>query len=484
MVERQDQLGVGGNSRAPSALALRSGNMTPSSAVASSHLNRDFSSSSLSSLSTTPTPTPVHALNPTDAPSDTDTSTSTSTSNPSPSTSTTNTGFTSLDHDSNRNTPIHAHPDLLAIASELTPNPFLPILAKVEFDIDLRKAKWYDSWLKSRKERARWKANNNNNSANVNSVTTPHPYNPPSSRVAPLPLELPDLAKSRSRLNSLALNSDEEPGNEDGRAAAINRIGYALLDADGDSDHDPDQERTAVEADDDDDPENNNGEVDTTVKMPIPLPKGKAAARDNDPLADVFGTDSDTWAALRYESPGTRKKRPQDPALIIADEDANHDGDGDQNEPKHGNSDGDDEEVLKLWNEHLKPTLKLSPGNSSSAQSMSRRPAPPPLKIAPPPLNTSGTEAQAHNLYSGPRSAFPVMQRSFSETVLGNESNKNEKRMKHRTGIVLNDGEGLGLGNVLRAGKLVEEPVEVIAFFFLSFFLCCFSGFLTKYLRS
>ncbi|GJJ09940.1 hypothetical protein Clacol_004164 [Clathrus columnatus] len=441
MSERQEQ--VGGTSRAPSALALRSttsGNVTPSSTVPFS-FNRQHSSS-VSSLSTTPTPTPalIDARNSPEAPSDTETSTTNSTSNPSPSTSATTTGFTSLDHDSTSS--LHTHPDILAIASDLTPNPFLPILAKLEFDIDLRKAKWYDGWLKARKERAKWKASVNINTpiVNVNPSST-------NAKSVPIPLELPDRA--RSRLNSLTLNSDDE---EKEHATAINRVGYALLDDDGDGDGEDLMKAAAVE-------ENDPEEVDRTVKMPTPSSE-RSKSGGGDPLADVFGTDSDTWAAIRQENPTARRKVIRDPELIIGDESASNNNNNNSLENQDEQKDGDDEdEVVKLWNEYQKPTLKLNVIATTSAQNVPRRPAPPPLKIAPPP--STGSDANAHNFQSGPRSAFPVMQRSFSEaSVVGDDIT--EKRMKHHTGIVFGDGEGLGFGAGMSARKkIVEEPFEL-----------------------
>lgn len=464
--ERQEQLGVATTSRAPSSLAFRSaslpGNLTPSSS-SPFPFDREFSSS-LSSLSTTPTPTPVHNSHPSDTPSDTDTSTSTTTSttsNPSPSTA--NTGFTSLDNES---THTRTHPDLLAIASDLTPNPFLPILAKVEFDIDVRKAKWYDGWLKARKDRAKWKASTANANANTNFNLNTNVNASSIERLVPLPLELPDLAKSRSRFDSLTSTSDDDREKEKVHDAALKRIGYALLhdgdnDGDGDGNHDPNSAnsvgKTATQDSDaiahahaDED------EIDATVKIRIPLLEGGPRSggdgdRDIDPLADVFGTDADTWDAMKHEAPLTRRnQKPRDLALVI-------EGDGPDADEGSDPIADDEGEVLKLWSDHQKPTLKLK-NEGVVAPLAPRRPAPPPLKIAPPTASATSISGNA-----GPRSAFPVMQRSFSETnLVGKDGNGvNEKRMKHRTGIVFGDGDGLGFGFGVRAGKFIEESIAV-----------------------
>ncbi|KAF8528295.1 hypothetical protein JB92DRAFT_2864419 [Gautieria morchelliformis] len=137
-------------------------------------------------------------------------------------------------------------PDLGSFGTEFTPNAFLPILGKIEFDIDRRKASWFDGWIHGKRERSRWRS---------------------ASEGGRLALELPERARSRSHLR---------PGLQTRTPIPSESGDYMALD-------DDEGEKTA--GDDDQEQEG----------------QATVALRNIDPLADVFGNDATTWGEIRRE---------------------------------------------------------------------------------------------------------------------------------------------------------------------------------------
>ncbi|EIN14411.1 hypothetical protein PUNSTDRAFT_140710 [Punctularia strigosozonata HHB-11173 SS5] len=216
---------------------------TPSSASAASHLQRNLSSST-SARSRSPIPHSHRSDSDPIAPSLTRRPSSASSTNP--------------------------DADLLGFdLPGLTSPSFVPVLAKVEFDIDKRKATWFDPWIRSRR------LNHKKRKASAASSMPPSSLGSREQSIAegeegreerkpPLELEiLRNQTSSPSSLFSLAKTADESQPNE-----------YAPLeDEDGDGDE--------VDA----------GDADPTIVGP--------GAKD--PLTDVFGTDEETWATMRAE---------------------------------------------------------------------------------------------------------------------------------------------------------------------------------------
>ncbi|KAJ7269261.1 hypothetical protein B0H12DRAFT_1094907 [Mycena haematopus] len=124
----------------------------------------------------------------------------------------------------------------------------IPILAKVEFDIDRRKAAWYEPWLRSRRL---------NHAKRKNSMT-PSASGDDDERRPPLPFRLGEKRRSsmRDRKRYLPLSESPQSMTESGS-------------------------------------EEDEGEE-----------EGK------DPLADVFGEDADTWADMRASSASSRSPNP------------------------------------------------------------------------------------------------------------------------------------------------------------------------------
>ncbi|KAJ8084688.1 hypothetical protein PM082_003464 [Marasmius tenuissimus] len=127
----------------------------------------------------------------------------------------------------------------------------IPILAKVEFDIDRKKATWYDPWLRSRK------MNHNKRKKAIRTNSENGATESPETRLPPIALRLKGRAMTASPISMFESNGDEN--------------GYEPLEDE--------------ESDDE-----SNYDDDATARI---------ASTGKDPLADVFGDDADTWADMR-----------------------------------------------------------------------------------------------------------------------------------------------------------------------------------------
>ena len=148
----------------------------------------------------------------------------------------------------------------------LTSPSLIPILAKVEFDIDRRKAGWYAPWIRSRNaNHAKRTDNRRRSKSRENDEPSDH-----------VPIEL--LTGKKEKLKRLSRTSIQED------EILEDVAGYAPLS------ESPDEN--------DSDSDSANGEdycEDATARVPS-LTGGK------DPLDDVFGTDADTWADIHASS--------------------------------------------------------------------------------------------------------------------------------------------------------------------------------------
>lgn len=233
-------------------------------------------------------------------------------------------------------------------------NSFIPVLAKVEFVIDQAKATWYEPWLRSRRVNHAKRAESRARAASFNNGETSE-----DDRRAPINLHLVDKAQAEADVPSfLRKNEDymrlEDDGDGDDASEITKGGGYSQLDGDDDED----------ELDDDE----------ITSKFP-PVPGAK------DPLADIFGTDADTWAEIHADNRPIRKSNPNvvDLALdaaalteeLIPEED---------DLPQQS----DEEEVKGLWEDQSRPQLSVTiPGSppSSALDTSNRKTAPPPLNL-------------------------------------------------------------------------------------------------------
>ncbi|KAH7930479.1 hypothetical protein BV22DRAFT_1055080 [Leucogyrophana mollusca] len=238
----------------------------------------------------------------------------------------------------------------------------IPILAKVEFDIDRRKAGWYEPWVRSRRmnhaKRAESRCSNrarSNSRAEGGSAVE--------EKRAPFDLKLVErMQNASSTPDFTALSKQSQEDSTDDESLQVGE--YAPL---SESPVGLDEEPFEEEA---------------TARMP----PGSGA---QDPLADVFGTDADTWADMRADPQGAhRKVNPNvvDLALDASSLTA-------LPEQEHQSEDGidDEDEVRDLMDRMSRPSLTVSipsPPNGKRKSSPAtagpvKKPLPPPLVLAP-----------------------------------------------------------------------------------------------------
>ncbi|KAI0375509.1 hypothetical protein BV20DRAFT_986269 [Pilatotrama ljubarskyi] len=253
----------------------------------------------------------------------------------------------------------------------------IPILAKVEFDIDRRKATWYDRWKRSRRVQHAKRAESR--------------------------LGMQRRAASRA--------GDESGGEGEGEEDAGRRpaVSLRLVDRLQATENMPAHLRPrngrllGPNADDDgyaqlpdSDGEGSEDEGDATARY------GQGSV-SGDPLADVFGTDAETWADMRAENASQRKsRRVADPKVVdLALDGAALSALPDPAEDGEERQVVDDaEEIAELLRRSSRPRLSVAipasppqgPRRSSQGSSLSRKHVPPALNLAPSlPGATSGS---------------------------------------------------------------------------------------------
>ncbi|TDL28140.1 hypothetical protein BD410DRAFT_346342 [Rickenella mellea] len=254
---------------------------------------------------------------------------------------------TDTDHD----TPTVSSLDLdVRLLPGLDSPSLIPVLAKVEFDIERKGGGWYETWSRSRRdmwERQRKRAEGE--SEGIRKLEL---------QAAKGPSWLSESAKAEAA-------TDELEG-------AV-ESGYTPLDDAPDEGQDDDGTHEREDELDDD-------------------PTARVSNLDADPLADVFGHDDAAWSDLKSSRPDRFNDLALDGAVL-----------GSSIEVKEGSiTDGklegkeDTEEVMDLWNAHDRPQLNInipsepnsphtvtSSPNLNDASRRLRRNVPPPLTFVP-----------------------------------------------------------------------------------------------------
>ncbi|KAL4067339.1 hypothetical protein V8B97DRAFT_2009399 [Scleroderma yunnanense] len=214
----------------------------------------------------------------------------------------------------------------------------IPILAKVEFDIDRRRAGWYEPWLRSRRiTHARRTESRSSNRTGSHSRTGDE-ASPSDDRRAPFDLKLVERMQKPGFLRSMNECDEMHPPNDE-----YNPLSDSL-EAMGDEEL-----------------------ADGTTRI----------ISDKDPLSDVFGTDAETWEHMRSNSKGTRKKA--DPNVVQLALDASslahlH------SEDERGEQDSEVDDVDEV---HAIMQRMSGPHLTSPTAAGSKRPIPPPLVLGP-----------------------------------------------------------------------------------------------------
>jgi hypothetical protein len=241
----------------------------------------------------------------------------------------------------------------------LTSASVIPILAKVEFDIDKRKAAWFDPWIRSRKlnhqkRDQHIRARTRSESGTSRAAASGGGGEAEVPKAAPLPLRLVD----RQAIPRFLLSGDGEQ--EDAQEAEYMCLSESPLSHEDVENVDPDD-------------------------MTNP-----PAASDRDPLADVFGTNRDTLTNRETNVNVVQlplEGQPLSEQVKV------------EGELENGI---DEEEVQVLQGSHKRPNLSLDiispPPDSTGRSSLTiavtemvgtfRKAAPPPLTLMPNTFNT------------------------------------------------------------------------------------------------
>ncbi|KAI6163772.1 hypothetical protein EDD17DRAFT_1693091 [Pisolithus thermaeus] len=278
-----------------------------------------------------------------------------------PSTSRTDPDTPDTSHSSNQ--------DLPGIELQGLKSPsIIPILAKVEFDIDRRRAGWYEPWLRSRRiahaKRTESRSSNRTGSQSRNGDG----LSPVDDRRAPFDLKLVERMQKPGFLRTTD-ESDEEQANEGD---------YAPLSGSPDSGNSED------------------------------LVEGAACmTSDKDPLIDVFGSDAETWARLHSDPQGRRKEVDPNVVELVLDASSLAPLSSLTDEPETGDEPNDAVEVRNIIH-HMSGKPLPSPPSSRSKR-------PPPLVVSP--NLPKGVVPDNHGLPSG-RSSIDLPYVTGSTTPL------------------------------------------------------------------
>ncbi|KAI0783402.1 hypothetical protein C8Q75DRAFT_810986 [Abortiporus biennis] len=284
----------------------------------------------------------------------------------------------------------------------LNSSALIPILAKVEFDIDRQRAGWFDNWVRSRR---------------VNHAKRAE------SRLG---------VRSKSRMNSeSSIDGDDRDGDVGGKKGPIDlalvekmekarTIPNFLLTTQAedvvvsdmeDADIDGGYEQLAESPVDGDDAVDSVDEPTARLDMVVPA----------DPLADVFGSDADTWAEMHAETESQRtSKRQTNPNVVELSLDAASLSRG-EDEPKENSGDAEEDEVAELLHRMSRPTLAVTIPDSPS--STNRRRSSPTTsgtikKRIPPPLDLAPSLPDANELgVPSPLSPMPPNINSSRESI-------------------------------------------------------------------
>ncbi|TBU62165.1 hypothetical protein BD310DRAFT_974717 [Dichomitus squalens] len=245
----------------------------------------------------------------------------------------------------------------------------IPILAKVEFDIDKRKATWYGRWKKTRRAQHAKRAESRlglRSRAASRAGDESAAEEDDLARKPALELRLVERLQAESNMPAFMRPKDGRllgPDADDG---------YAQL------------------------PDSDEEDEDATARF------GQGTV-SGDPLADVFGTDAETWADIRAELQPFRQKGTKNPNVVdlaLSGEalSALPDPAEDSEERQEG---GDAQEVADLLKRNSRPRLSVaipSPPpqagrerSASGGSSLSRKRIPPALDLAPSLPNVADT---------------------------------------------------------------------------------------------
>ena len=288
----------------------------------------------------------------------------------------------------------------------------IPILAKVEFDIDRRKAAWYEPWIRSRKVNHAKRTESRKNSRS-------HESDEPREHI---PIEL--LTGKKNKLDPFGLLPSESHDVEVKEEPLVLEEGYAQLSESPDeinSEEVKQEEPLVLEegyARLSDSPDETNSE-EVKQEEPLVLEEGYARlsespdeinsdsdsdtedfgedatarlstlAGSKDPLDEVFGTDADTWADIHAENGGPHSFDNPNIVNLALNAEALEALPSPRNLEDDAQSTKEEDEVLDMLDMMSKPSLAISIPSPmkdkrlSSPITANGRKVPPPLMLKP-----------------------------------------------------------------------------------------------------
>ena len=225
----------------------------------------------------------------------------------------------------------------------LNSHSIIPILAKVEFDIDRRKATWYEPWVRNRRTKRTESRSSHRSDSRSRTLDSSSSAD---EKWAPYDLKLVQRMQKPPFLRSHH-DFDETEQLENGE--------YALL--------------------------SESPDVDAIPRMTSSL--------GCDPLGDVFGTDAETWTEIHAESDSVRRKVNNPDVVELALDATSLTTLSEQRQVESGDA-NDVDEVRDMMQRMSRPPLSVSIPNSAESKRRStpstavgKRPMPPPLVLVP-----------------------------------------------------------------------------------------------------
>ncbi|CAL1694365.1 unnamed protein product [Somion occarium] len=268
----------------------------------------------------------------------------------------------------------------------LTSPSLIPILAKVEFDIDRKKAGWYEPWVRSRKVNHAKRAESRlGMRSRMDTVSDAGEADEPGTKKAPIDLELVGRLQTGSPVPSFLLTTE---GSAKGASSEIEEDEENVDLSSGYQQLSESPVHVELEHSDSEHEEAEAEEVEDMVQV----------NRHGDPLADVFGTDEEAWADLHAgsESRGISKRQSNSHIVELALDGAALSAMNDLEADDEADKWSETGEVTELLNTLNRPTLSVSipsspPNNGQSSTSDTATTAATIKRHIPPPLNLAAS---------------------------------------------------------------------------------------------
>jgi len=276
----------------------------------------------------------------------------------------------------------------------------IPILAKLEFDIDRRRATWYEPWVRSR----RMKRTESRSSRR---------------------------SDSRSRTLDSSSSVDEKRAPYDLKLVQrMQKPPFLRSQDDSDEGEQLNAEYT---------PLSESPDADVAARM--------TSTTGHDPLGDMFGTDAETWTEIHAESDGVRRETNNPNVVELALDATSLTALPDQGQEEGVEAD-DVDEVRDIMRRMSRPSLSVSIPNSpelkrrsSPSTAVGKRPMPPPLVLVP--------KSPTGNLIEGVADASDFRNKEGLSLELEQEYQRSRSHGEEkRVGTVFEDLDlGLDLGD-------------------------------------